>query len=114
MEHITKQLFESSVAKQLPFIYYIFLYERYQRKCVIGPMLRIDDIPNYYPKKDQVQRAHGNCWRIKTTIVEWKGDKYHITPQLLILPFNLLVATTNINYIQVMQSDVVPRTQHVI
>ena len=36
--------------------YYIWLVNKFNNKFVVGPMLRIDDIPDYYP---DIRRSFG-------------------------------------------------------
>lgn len=53
---------------------YILLCEQYGHKRAVGPMLRIDDIPNYYPYKDTaIKRQRGMFWIKKRKKIKWKN-----------------------------------------
>lgn len=39
----------------------------------VGPMLRINDIPNYYTLRDEVFKRHGSIWRLPTKTIKWKS-----------------------------------------
>ena len=55
---------------------YIFLSEKYGNLRVVGPMLRIDDIPDYYPyKKTAVNRQTRMFFRQNRQTVNWKNRK---------------------------------------
>ena len=46
---------------------------------VVGPMLRIDDIPNHYPKKKFVIRKHYDFfWSRIPGVISYKGVNYHL------------------------------------
>lgn len=45
---------------------------------VVGPMLRIDDLPNHYPLKNKVRSSHSRqFWHKEPSTLEWKGNNYH-------------------------------------
>lgn len=57
--------------------FYIYLLEKFNR--IVGPMLRIDDIPDYYPKKEAViQRHTSQFWGHTPSEVKYEGDKFKI------------------------------------
>jgi hypothetical protein len=54
--------------------FYIHLSKKYGHKYVVGPMLRIDDIPAYYPKKALAVRLHkAQFWNKKRIPIKWKN-----------------------------------------
>jgi glycosyltransferase involved in cell wall biosynthesis len=55
--------------------FYIFLLNKFNVKSV-GPMLRIDDIPNHYNKRSLVKTQHSSFWRKPRKEVEFGGNKY--------------------------------------
>lgn len=58
--------------------YYQFLLEKYKVMSV-GPMLRIDDIPNYYPKKQSAIEGHTRqFWHKTPKKVKFQGNMYNI------------------------------------
>ncbi len=53
--------------------FYVWLLNKYGKNLVVGPMLRIDDIPNYYPKKKLVIQRHSQqFWCKKPVQLVWK------------------------------------------
>ncbi len=59
--------------------FYIWLNRKYGNDLVVGPMLRIDDIPNYYPKKKlAIQKHMAQFWHKKPQPITWKGKQYNI------------------------------------
>lgn len=58
--------------------FYIYLLNTYN-KTSVGPMLRIDDIPDYYPRKKNVLEGHGiQFWNCPPTSVVYKNNVYKI------------------------------------
>lgn len=58
--------------------YYIYLLNTYNVKSV-GPMLKIDDIPDYYPRKKNVIDTHYKQFWSKTPIkVKYNRNEYEI------------------------------------
>jgi hypothetical protein len=63
--------------------FYIFLLEKHKEIVAVGPMLRVDDIPDYYILKDTVRRIHvPQFWDRIPVSIEFKGKKcpYQISP----------------------------------
>lgn len=59
--------------------YYIYLLNKYKDVCSVGPMLRIDDIPDFYPRKKNVLDGHTKqFWNKPPTQVEWKETTQNI------------------------------------
>ena len=57
--------------------FYKFLCERFEYKFPIGPMLRIDDIPDTYPMKKRVIQSHTRQFWHKTPLkVEYNSASY--------------------------------------
>lgn len=57
--------------------YYVHIFEKYQKAQVVAPLLRTDDIPNWYPAKDKVLRnIHNNYGKQQRFEIEWKNNKY--------------------------------------
>lgn len=53
--------------------FYAHLLQKHPRAQVVGPMLRIDDIPDTYPLKKEVIRRHTDqFWHKRPTPVPWK------------------------------------------
>lgn len=58
--------------------YYIYLLNKY-KVIGVGPMLRIDDIPDYYPRKNKVIKGHTKqFWHKKPKEIEYNNKKYNI------------------------------------
>lgn len=58
--------------------FYIHLLNKYKVNSV-GPMLRIDDIPDFYPRKKNVLEGHGNqFWNKRFTTISYKNENYNI------------------------------------
>ncbi len=56
--------------------YYIWLLNKYGKNLVVGPMLRIDDIPDHYPKKELAIKLHRQQFWHKTPIpIVWKDKR---------------------------------------
>jgi hypothetical protein len=71
--------------------FYIFLSKKYKDKLVVGPMLRIDDIPNYYPKKKLVIVKHtAQFWSKKPQKIVWNKQEYNIQLSLIDTTFQLV------------------------
>ncbi len=61
--------------------YYAFLLDNLEDISVVGPMLRIDDIPDYYPHKDTVICRHREqFWQHRGLDLLWKQQKQNILP----------------------------------
>ena len=59
--------------------FYVWLYNTHDGKYVIGPMLRIDDIPNYYPKKESAIKKHKQqFWNKRSTMIKWNQATFKI------------------------------------
>lgn len=57
--------------------FYIHLLTKYKVK-VVGPMLRIDDLPNHYPLKKRARRSHiRQFWGKEPLCTSWYGHEYH-------------------------------------
>ena len=56
--------------------FYIHLLEMHGKNFVVGPMLRIDDIPDCYPKKEMVMHLHKKlgAWNAPILSTKWKGS----------------------------------------
>jgi len=61
--------------------FYAWLLQQLPDVVVVGPMLRIDDIPEFYPKRDRVIKKHmAQFWSHLPRTVAWKRRCYHILP----------------------------------
>ena len=70
--------------------FYIHLLNKFGKNLVIGPMLRIDDIPNYYPKKKDVIKRHTTQFWHKTPQIEkWKTGTFKIQKACIDTTFQL-------------------------
>ncbi len=59
--------------------HYIWLLKKYGHHLAVGPMLRIDDIPDYYPKKELAIKRHTlQFWHKRPTPITWNGKTAHI------------------------------------
>ena len=59
--------------------FYISLLHSHNNKFVVGPMLQIDDIPDFYSKKKAVLRRHTfQFWKKKPITVIWQNKPYNI------------------------------------
>jgi hypothetical protein len=56
----------------------LYIYALNKLKCVtVGPMLDINDIPDYYPRKQEVIKGHTDqFWRRKRHTIEFNGNNY--------------------------------------
>jgi hypothetical protein len=56
----------------------LYVYTLNKLKCTsVGPMLRIDDIPDYYPRKELVIAGHGSqFWNKPKLEIEYNKNKY--------------------------------------
>ena len=71
--------------------FYIWLLNKYGRHLAVGPMLRIDDIPNYYPKKKlAIQRHTQQFWRKKPMQLVWKDNPVSIQRSPIDTTFQLV------------------------
>jgi len=66
---------------------YAYLLERLPRITIVGPMLRIDDIPDYYPKKEKLLTRSYHCrfhteHKYPVNVINYRGAeiKYIIAP----------------------------------
>ncbi|NQY75249.1 MAG: hypothetical protein HRT90_10920 [Candidatus Margulisbacteria bacterium] len=58
-------------------LFYMELLDRFPKLNVVGPMLRIDDIPDHYPLKREVLRSHTRqFWRKKPKAIAFNGLLY--------------------------------------
>ena len=77
--------------------FYIWLLEEEKKKgnsYVIGPMLRIDDIPNFYPRKKLATKKHlQQFWKKKPINITWNDSIYQIQYSLIDTTFQLIDAT---------------------
>jgi hypothetical protein len=56
--------------------FYIFLLNKFKVESV-GPMLKIDDIPDYYPRKQAVLNGHGKqFWNKKPKKIKYKDNDF--------------------------------------
>ena len=70
---------------------YKWLMNKYGKQLVVGPMLRIDDIPNHYPKKRLAIKLHTQqFWHKKPTVVDWNGKKVSIQHSPIDTTFQLI------------------------
>lgn len=59
--------------------YYTYLFKQNPTAEIVAPLLRIDDIPNYYPAKHMVlKNLHNNYGKQKRIETEWKNEKQKI------------------------------------
>lgn len=59
--------------------YYVDLFQKNPKCQVVAPLLKIDDIPNYYPAKRKVlQNLHNNYGKQKRIEVDWDNKKRKI------------------------------------
>lgn len=71
--------------------FYLFLMKKYDNKLVIGPMLRIDDIPDYYPKKSHAIKTHkAQFWHKKPVDIKWNDNTYQIQRAFIDSTFQLV------------------------
>lgn len=62
-------------------------------KVAVGPMLKIDDIPNYYPSKNFIVSMHGRGhWNQPKKSIEFNGNKYEYINTHIDTTFQLLRA----------------------
>lgn len=58
--------------------YYKYILKKFGNKYVAGPMLRIDDIPDYYPKKAHAIKLHARqFWHKKPIPMQWQNKTVH-------------------------------------
>lgn len=70
--------------------YYIYLSKLYEDKLVIGPMLKIDDIPDYYPYKAKMIASHTNqFWKHQPSSIVYNDKELNILPCLIDTTFQL-------------------------
>ncbi len=70
--------------------FYKHLLIKYPDVTVVGPMLKIDDIPDHYGLKDVVLAEHGKKhWSKSTKTVHWKGQPYQIQNDIIDTIFGL-------------------------
>jgi hypothetical protein len=72
--------------------FYIFLSKMNPGK-VIGPSLRIDDLPDNYPHKQKVIKHESQYWDKSPTIIDYNNNKYKIQYQLIDTTFQLVPKT---------------------
>lgn len=71
--------------------FYKYLSIQNNNEYVVGPMLRIDDIPDYYPYKKNVIQSHTSQFWHKTPInINYKGNTYQIQYSLIDTTFQLV------------------------
>ena len=59
--------------------YYVHLFQTHPTCQVVAPLLKIDDIPNYYPAKNMVlKNLHNNYGKQKRIEIEWNNTKQKI------------------------------------
>ncbi len=58
--------------------FYKYLLELFPRVQVVGPMLRIDDIPDCYPRKQDVLKRHAAFWNTQPFRVEYNGRFFEV------------------------------------
>lgn len=76
--------------------YYLYLMKKHDNKLIVGPMLRIDDIPDHYPKKNIAVHLHKQqFWNNKPDTVEYKDNKYEIQYALIDTTFQLVHRSNN-------------------
>ena len=71
------------------FDFYRYVLDQ-RRVPVIGPMLRIDDIPNCYPLRDRVIRGHTErYWNQVTEAVPWNGESVEVQQAVIDTTFGM-------------------------
>ena len=68
---------------------YIYLLEKYNVYSV-GPMLKIDDIPDYYPKKNLVFKRHNRFYKAPRINEEFESNKFEIVKEAIDTTFQLI------------------------
>lgn len=59
--------------------FYEYISKQNNNKYVVGPMLRIDDIPDYYPYKQTAISSHTRqFWHKTPTLIKYKNNEYKI------------------------------------
>jgi hypothetical protein len=61
-------------------------------KLVVGPMLRIDNIPNYYPHKAKVFNRQNHFWKKKPIEIKYKNINYKVVSAPIDTTFQLVSA----------------------
>lgn len=79
--------------------FYIWLCKKNNNKLVIGPMLRIDDIPDYYSKKElAIKRHKAQFWNTKPTPIKWNDNEYNIQYSPIDTTFQLCHRNMHYNF----------------
>lgn len=64
--------------------FYSYLLQLFKEITCVGPMLRIDDIPDFYPFKDEaIKRHYEQFWKNIPRAIEYLNVKYHILPSMI-------------------------------
>ena len=70
--------------------FYQYLIDKHGHNVVVGPMLRIDDIPNHYPKKELAIKLHRRqFWNKKPVPIVWNRNTYKIQKSHIDTTFQL-------------------------
>jgi len=69
--------------------FYRFLLNNKKNIQVVGPQLRIDDIPDFYPLKKQVIKRHSRIWRIKPQLISFKDKKFNVVTYAIDTTFGM-------------------------
>lgn len=74
---------------------YIYFLEQFPTVDIVGPMLRIIDIPKDYPAREWCWKRHADqFWRKIPETIEWKNKKIHYQYALIDTTFGLVRSTT--------------------
>lgn len=69
--------------------YFAYLLEHSDGQ-VVGPMLRIDDIPDYYPLKKRAEDGHyKQFWHQVPQCFSWRDRLFHILPAMIDTTFGM-------------------------
>lgn len=64
--------------------FYASLLQMFNDITCVGPMLRIDDIPDHYPfKEEAIKRHYKQFWGNVPRVITYKNLKYHILPSMI-------------------------------
>jgi hypothetical protein len=64
--------------------FYKFLLEKFPNADAVGPMLRIDDIPSYYPLKEKaIQRHTKQFWYKEPASITYENKQYYYQESLI-------------------------------
>ncbi len=79
--------------------FYLWLLDKYGKHLVVGPMLRINDIPDYYPKKKLAIKRHTQqFWSKKPEQLVWKNNPTFIQHSPIDTTFQLVHKSNKCDY----------------